>query len=83
MQIRMAHLNIQGIDVAVFDANATDGTDDGRDEVLADLTYRARQLGLRVEKSALAYGRRYYGTPDLVRYLANNGVARWTHTLTV
>lgn len=82
-RIRMAHLRIQGIDVAVFDANAVDNTDAGRAEVLADLTQRARRSGYRVEKSALAYGRRFYGTPDLAHYLARNGVSRWTHVLDV
>lgn len=82
-KIRMAHVRIQGIDVAVFQANAADNTDSGRADVLADLTAAARAQGLRVQKSALAYGNRFYGTPDLVRYLANGGGIRWTHTLTI
>jgi len=82
MQIQMAHLRIQGINVAVFAANSADDTDSGRSEVLARLTMKARANGLAVEKSALAYRNRYYGTPDLVRYLANNGVGRWTHKIT-
>lgn len=85
--IRMAHLQDQGINFAVFDANAADNTDATRAEILADLTTRARAEGLRVEKSALAYGHgrglRFYGTPDLVRYLARIPGIRWTHTLTV
>jgi len=81
MEIRMAHLRIQGINVAVFAANATDDTDSGRNEVLARLTVKARASGLAVEKSALAYRDRFYGTPDLVRYLVSNGVARWTHKI--
>jgi hypothetical protein len=42
---------------------------------------------LRVDKAALAFeacGRiRFFGTPDLVRYLGSLGVPRWTHTLDV
>lgn len=78
---RMAHLRIRGVDVAVFAANAQSNTDSGRAEVLANLTSRARAQGLRVDKSALAYGNRFYGTPDLVKYLVRNGVGRWTHTI--
>ncbi len=82
-QIRMAHVRIQGIDVGVFAANARDDTDTGRAEVLVDLTMAARAQGLRIDKAALAYGNRFYGAPDLVRYLAGGGPFRWTHTLSV
>lgn len=85
MGIRLAHLQTQGINFAVFAADATGHTDAARGDLLADLTRRARAAGLRINKAALAYaeGSRtmYYGTPDLVRYLANTGVTRWTHTL--
>jgi len=85
MRIRIAHLRTQGIDFAVFAADATAHTDGAQANLLADLTRRARAAGLRIEKSALAYmegGRpTYYGTSDLVRYLANNGVSHWTHEL--
>jgi hypothetical protein len=87
MTIRMAHLHPQGTDFAVFDADASSRLDSDRARLLADLTRRGRAAGLRIDKSALAFnegGRvRYYGTPDLVRYLASNGVARWTHSLDV
>ena len=88
MDIPMAHLNIQGIDVAVFDADTRVPTQQARATLLSQLTRRARASGLRVSKSALAYrscGRlEFYGTPDLVRYLAAaGGIPRWTHTLTV
>lgn len=88
MQINLAHLRVQGIDFFVFDANATSGTDSGRGELLAELVAEANRAGLRGSKGALAYteaGRlRFYGTPDLVRYLAANPSAiRWTHTLDV
>lgn len=82
-RIRMAHVRIQGINCAIFEANSTDNTDTGRDEVLAELTAAARRQRLRVDKSALAYGKRFYGADDLVRYLANGGAFHWTHTLTL
>lgn len=83
--IDLAHVNIQGVNVAVFAANGRSNTDASRAEALAQLTARARASGLRVDKSALAYrlGSRlhFYGTPDLVRYLSQSGVPRWTHTI--
>lgn len=87
MKIQMAHLRKQGISFAVFAADAPSRQHIDRSSLLADLTRRARASGLRVDKSALAYsegGRtRYYGTPDLIWYLASNGVSQWTHTLEV
>ncbi len=79
MRIRFAHLRERSttggyIDFAVFQANSTDGTDSGRDDVLHNLTMQARRNGLKIDQSALAYvenGRmRYYGNPNLVNYLA-------------
>ena len=85
MQISMAHINIQGVNVAVFAARPNSTSNASLGEVLASLTTKARLSGLRVEKSALAYtenGRtRFWGTPDLVKYLATAGVPRWTHTI--
>jgi len=85
--IRMAHLRTQGIDFAVFAADAPTRNQSARNRLLADLTAAARRTGLRVDKAALAFsegGRRtYYGTPDLVRYLSNHGISHWTHTLRV
>lgn len=87
MQIEMAHLRTQGIDFAVFDADATDRTQQGRNQLLAQLVAQARASGLKVDKAALAFsefGRvTYFGTPDLVRFLANGWAPRWTHTLSV
>lgn len=88
MKIKMAHLNDQGIDFAVFGANARVGTDAARAELLAELTVKARLEGLKVDKSALQYGQgrqiRFYGTPDLVNYLASiGGVRHWTHQMDV
>lgn len=86
MSIPVAHLNIQGFDVAIFAARPNMDTASACAAALEQLTARARNVGLKVDKSALAYsygsGVRYYGTPDLVRYLQNNGVAHWTHALT-
>jgi hypothetical protein len=87
MQINLAHIRIQGVNCAVFDANARVGTDTERAKVLADLTARVRRSGRRVEKSALAYSEggqlHFYGTRDLVNYLAKRSGIRWTHTLDV
>lgn len=87
MTIRFAHVRIQGIDAAIFEARPLVDTDAGCEEALGQLTARARAGGLNIDKSALAYSRgrgvRCYGTPDLVRFLENNGLPRrWTHTLT-
>lgn len=87
MNIRFAHLRTQGIDFAVFEADARSGLNGDRAGLLQQLTTAARGEGFRIDKSALAYRRggrlEYYGTNDLVRYLANNGVSRWTHKITI
>jgi len=85
MRIQMAHLRDQGINFAIFAADVANHTDTGRQALLAELVTKARGNRLRVDKAALAYeeaGRtRFFGTPDLVKYLASRGVPRWTHTL--
>lgn len=85
MKISLAHLNIQSINVAVFDARPSSTSTAALNEVLSDLTAKARLSGLRVDKSALAYseggGIKFWGTPDLVEYLASSGLPRWTHTI--
>jgi len=88
MQIRLAHLRDQGIDFAVFDADAVARTSSARSALLAQLTQVARQSGLRIQKSALAFVENgqvtFYGAPDLVDYLASiGGVSMWTHTVTL
>lgn len=92
MQINFAHLrapasNGGDINFAVFEARATSNTDAARSSVLADLTARARNSGLRVDQSALAFsenGRiKFYGSKHLVDYLSNRGVPSWTHRLSV
>jgi hypothetical protein len=88
MRINFAHLRESStsggyIDFAVFDANATNGMDSGRAEVLHDLTVKAQLQGLKVDQSALAYSEhgqlRFYGSRSLVEYLSARGVPRWTH----
>lgn len=83
----MAHLREQGINFVVFDADARSRTKAGRSRLLRELTFAAKQQGLRVEKSALAFSEHgqptFFGTPDLVRFLKNCGVPRWTHQLSV
>jgi hypothetical protein len=85
MRVSFAHVQIQGVSVAVFDARPVVDTDASRRRLLADLTARARVAGLRVDKSALAFssgGRvMFFGTPDLVRYLQTSGVPGWTHSI--
>lgn len=90
MRINLAHLRERStaggyIDFAIFEANATSGTDADRADVLHDLTMKARMQGLKVDQSALAYresGRlRFYGSRSLVDYLAKRGVPRWTHSI--
>lgn len=87
MRIEMAHIQEQGINFAVFNADATNHTDADREALLRRLVTEARRNRLRVEKAALAFkegGRiKYFGTPDLVQFLAPRGVPRWTHTLDV
>lgn len=87
MRIEMAHVRDQGINFAVFGADATNHTDAGRQTLLAQLVDAARRNRLRVDKAALAFqesGRiSFFGSADLVKYLASRGVPRWTHTLDV
>ena len=87
MRIEMAHLRTQGIDFAVFAADANDHTNTGRQRLLGQLIAQARRNNLHVDKAALAFqeaGRtKFFGTPDLVRYLSSRGVPRWTHSLDV
>lgn len=83
MRVRLAHLRDQGIDFAVFDADATSKSQTARRQLLARLWHIAECQGLKVDKAALCYsiGRRieFFGTPDLVRYLQRGGVPTWTH----
>jgi len=85
MKINMAHLRDQGIDFAIFDADARSHMNHDRANLLQHLVLTAQRAGLKIDKAALAFhqGNRnsFYGTPDLVRYLQTAGVPRWTHTI--
>jgi hypothetical protein len=88
VKIDVAHVNIQGINCAVFDADATDRSARGRSALLERLTERARASGLAVSKRALRFttGRSvmFFGDQDLVAYLRNHGWAlSATHTIDV
>jgi len=89
MKINMAHLRERAtsggwINFAVFDAKSTNGDNDA---LLYELTQAARENGLQVDQSALAYksgGRiQFYGDRSLVKYLSNGWNPRWTHTLDI
>ena len=88
-KINLAHIREHSttggyIDFIVFDAKSTINRND---KLLKILTNKARTSGLKVDKSALVYKKNnhteFYGTKDLVDYLANNGLPQWTHTLDV
>lgn len=90
MKINLAHIRERStsggyIDFAVFDAKATSGGDAGNATLLDQLTTRARASGLKIDQSALACsynGRnRFFGSKNLVDYLSNNGLPRWTHEI--
>ena len=84
--IPLAHLNIQGVNCAIFDADASSHSNQARRDLLARLTVRAQAAGLAVSNWALAFRQNgrltFYGDDDLVRYLSNNpGALRWTHEI--
>jgi hypothetical protein len=87
MRINVAHLRDQGIDFAVFDADANSHLNSERDALLQQLAFSARRAGLKIDKAALAFRQgnhvTFYGAPDLVQYLQGLGVPRWTHTIDV
>jgi hypothetical protein len=87
MKLKVAHLRTQGIDFLVADADARTRLENDRNILLSRIVVIARRSGLKVDKGALAFtegGRTvYFGTPDLVNFLARQGVPRWTHTLEV
>lgn len=55
MRIEMAHIQEQGINFAVFSADATNHTDAGRQALLRRLVTEAQRNRLRIEKAALAF----------------------------
>ncbi len=89
MKIRLAHLKEHStsggwINFAVFDAQSSSGANSA---LLTQLTVKARASGLKVDQSALAFnhnGRiKYYGSPNLVTYLAKSGISQWTHNIDI
>lgn len=92
MRVNFAHIRESStsggwIDFAVFDAKSTTSSDADNEELLYQLTARAIASGLKIDQSALAYnenGRvKFYGTPNLVKYLSRSGVPQWTHSVDV
>lgn len=86
MKVRLAHLQQQGINFVVFDADATDHTDSSRATLLSQLVMKARISGLKVEKAALAFSQHgrlgFYGSKDLVKLLVSASFAGpWTHEI--
>jgi hypothetical protein len=55
MQIEMAHVQEQGINCAIFSADARDRSQAGRRALLGQLVAKARQNRLRIDKTALAF----------------------------
>lgn len=87
MKIKLAHLREQGINFAVFFADAPSRTSHDRQVLLGQLTAKAQAAGLRVDKSALVItnaGRTgFYGTPDLVKFLSTCGPISANHEMDV
>lgn len=92
MKINLAHLRERSttggwIDFAVFDAKSNSGSDADNQTLLSQLTVAARQSGLKVDQSALAYRAagqvRFFGDKHLVQHLSKQGVPTWTHSIDV
>lgn len=90
MKINLAHIRARAtnggnIDFVVFDARARSGSDAANSQLLAQLTARAKESGLKVDQSALAYGEngriRFYGSRNLVEHLSKIGLPSWTHSI--
>ena len=90
MKVNLAHLReraVSGgwINFAVFDARSASGTDSANSALLAQLTAKARASGLKIDQSALAFSQngriQFYGSKNLVNYLAKGWAPHWTHTI--
>ena len=90
MRVNFAHLHersIAGIDInfAVFEGRSASGTPQDNALLLTRWTIAARSLQLRVDQSALAFLQNsrpcFYGSEQLVEYLATRGVPRWNYHL--
>jgi hypothetical protein len=86
MKISFSHINEQGFDCAIFDADASTDTDSARRALLSDLVLEVRRQGLRVDKAVLAYAPygnpTFFGDKDLAQFLVslmeNGGSFPWT-----
>jgi ethanolamine ammonia-lyase small subunit len=90
MKIKFAHMREKAVaggwvNFAVFDARSASGTDSDNADLLQRLTTKARQGGLKVDQSALAFSSNgrvvYYGSRHLVAYLSNGWLPQWTHAV--
>jgi hypothetical protein len=92
VRVNFAHLREQStsggwINFAVFDARSVSGSSADNAHLLQKLTTRAVASGLKIDQSALAFmenGRvTFYGSKNLVPYLSEVELPRWTHTIDV
>lgn len=90
MKVNFAHVRLRArngswLNVAVFDACSTSGSQEANSRVLAQLIVKARAARLRIDQAALAFtssGRlRFHGSPALVDFLSRSGRPSWTHSL--
>lgn len=89
MNVKIAHLKTRStsgswINYVVFDAKSTNADNDG---LLYKLTLAARNSGLQVDQSALAFklgnNVHFHGDKNLTSFLSENGIPKWTHQLAV
>lgn len=92
MKIKLAHIRERStlggwIDFAVFEAKSISGSNQENARLLSQLTAKAAIAGLKIDQSALAFMEngqvKFYGTPNLVKYLSSAGIPRWTHEIDV
>ncbi len=90
MKINVAHIREKSttggwIDFAVFDAKSNSGSQFDNQNLLQQLTLKARGSGLKIDQAALAFrqnGRaQFFGSKNLVQHLSRAGVPGWTHTI--
>ncbi len=87
MQILCASFNYLGTDFIVFDADHPSRLDSERAQLLTRLRTVATTCGFKTDLAALAFREndqnRFYGSPELVEFLAKTGLPGWTHRLTL
>ncbi|MCK5535452.1 MAG: hypothetical protein KAI79_01430 [Bacteroidales bacterium] len=88
-KVSLAHIRERSttggwINFVVFDAKSTTNNNN---QLLHQLTVKARSSGLKVDQSALAYNKNgrieFYGTKNLVQHLSKLRLPQWTHTIDV